>query len=157
MSQIVKTKLDPTESDRIKLNQTMQDFNALCNDISPVAFNLGTANILEITKACYKPMRTKYANMASQLIVRAIARVAGTLAQNKNVLPRFHPEDSVILDSKLLTFKYLDEVSIMTIEGRIRIPFSLVEYKPCNRKRPHGYTELYCDNHTFYLETVVKS
>jgi len=155
MSQILKSKLDPTDSDRIKLNQTFQNFNTLCNDISPVAHNLGTANIIEITKACYNPMRKKYPNMASQLIVRAIAKVAGKLAQNKKASPYFHPNDAVILDSKLLTFKHLDEVSIMTIEGRIRIPYSLVKYKPCDRKRPHGYTELYCDNHTFYLETVV--
>ena len=155
MNQLINMKLHAELYYAAAMIKTMKLCNGLCNDIAPIAFKMGTANIRTISDACYRIMREKH-GLPSQMIVRAIARVAGRLAEDKTKIPHFDHLEKIIYDNKLLTFKRIDEVSIMTVEGRLTIPMTVLGYRPAERERPRGYSELAYRDDNFYLSTAVK-
>jgi putative transposase len=156
MKQIIKSKLNANLGHAAMLLQTMDRYNALCNDIGPIAFQIGTSNIRILSDTCYADMRDKH-GLPSQMTVRAIARTAAVLTQDKSRIPRFESFDDIVYDRKMLTFKHLDEASIMTLNGRISVPITVLGYEGAIRERPRGYTELKYRDHEFYLETFVET
>jgi putative transposase len=156
MKQMIRSKLNTNLGDAAMLLRTMDRYNEMCNDIGPIAFQLGTSNIRIISDACYADMRDKY-GLPSQMTVRAIARTAGVLTQDKTRIPRFEAFDDIVYDKKMLTFKHLDEASIMTTSGRISVPITVLGYQGIIKERPRGYSELKYRDHEFFLETFVET
>jgi putative transposase len=156
MHQSIRLKLKTDIQQTAALLKTMERYNEMCNDVAPVAFQIGTANIRDISDAMYWRLRQKY-KVPSQMAVRAIARAAGRYAEAKCRVPSFDPLDKIVFDNKLLTFKHLDEVSIMTVDGRISVPITVIGYEKPERERPRGYLELEYMDHEFYMDTYVKS
>ena len=91
MNQIIKLKLNTNIYQAAALLKTMERFNEMCNDIAPIAYQMGTSNIREISDQCYTDMRLKH-GLPSQLTVRAIARASGRYAEDKS---RIHHFDSL--------------------------------------------------------------
>jgi putative transposase len=156
MTQLIKMELQTSPEEKSILLGTMRDYNALCNDVGPIGHKIGSGNIRKISDACYKTMRDKY-GLPSQMTVRAIARVAGRIAEDKTRVPHFHPLDRIIYDNKLLSFKSMDSASIMTGAGRITLPLAVQGYRTAERDRPRGYAELIYDDQDFYLDTYVNT
>ncbi len=75
MLQTMMVKLDPSPEQYQMLLDTMHRFNEACNFIAGIAFQMHTANKIEIHKAIYYEVREKF-NLPSQLAVRAISKVA---------------------------------------------------------------------------------
>ena len=113
-------KLVPTEEQHHALLETMHAFNAACNYVAEVAFAEKTANKFELQKLVYAELRTTY-KLAAQLAIRAISKASEAYKRDKSIQPTFHPEGAIVYDERVMSFKGLLTVSLLTIQGRVLV------------------------------------
>ena len=56
--------------------------------------------------------------LSAQMASICIRHVGGTYSRDKSVLPTFRSNAAMPYDSRILSFKMVDRVSILTLEGR---------------------------------------
>ena len=119
---IVNLKLKPLESQHSDLLQTLERSNEACNWISEQAFQSKVFKQFNIHKIVYQETKIKF-QLSSQMTIRAISKVADSYQIQKAKQTEFRPRGSVAYDSRILTFKSGDKVSLWTLNGRQTIPF----------------------------------
>ncbi|MDF0591695.1 RNA-guided endonuclease InsQ/TnpB family protein [Candidatus Methanocrinis natronophilus] len=107
MMQTLKVKLEPTPEQVQAIRETMHQLNAACNFVADKAFELSTANKIELQKAVYYPIREQF-NLSSQMAVRAISKTCEAYKRDKSIKPTFDPHGSVVYDQRLMSWKGLD-------------------------------------------------
>ena len=113
-------KLTPTEEQHHALLETMHAFNAACNYVASVAFAEKTANKFELQKLVYSELRGTY-KLAAQLAIRAISKASEAYKRDKSIPPTFQPEGAIVYDERVMSFKGLLTVSLLTIQGRVLV------------------------------------
>ncbi|EQD30822.1 transposase, IS605 OrfB family, partial [mine drainage metagenome] len=108
----------------------------------------------ELHRLVYYDIKNAY-KLPSQLVVRAISKVAESYKVDRTCIHEFDRHGSIIYDQRILSFKGLDSVSMNTLHGRIRIPIVFGEYQKQKLSRVHGQADLLLKNGTFYLAVVV--
>jgi len=152
----LKIKLVPTKEQFSQLTETMKRFNLACNYISQVAFDSKTLGKIGIQKLCYYEVREKF-GLSSQMVVRAIGKVSESYKSDKKTLHTFKETGAMVYDQRILSFDGLEFASILTLDGRIKVPMILGEYHQgllCG-KRIRGQADLILQDGTFYLLLVV--
>lgn len=154
----VKTKLNPTDEQHQALLATMERFNEACNYVSAIAFQERTFGKRTLQKQHYRYIREHY-GLSAQLAVRAIGKVSESYKGKGHRQERhdFKPHNAVVYDQRILSFKSLDTVSILTLSGRLLIPFSVGEYAQLEQRRVRGQADLILQKGTFYLCVVVEA
>ncbi len=147
-------KLLPTAEQSIALLETMERFNAACNAIAEVAFRERTANKIRLQKLVYHDIRERF-GLSAQMTVRAISKVAEAYKRDRSKKPVFRPHGAIVYDQRLLSWKGLDRVSILTLQGRKVIPVVFGSYQAAQLKRIRGQADLIYRNGSFYLAVVV--
>jgi len=147
-------KLQPNTPQAQSLLATMERFNAACNAIAAAAFRERTANKIRLQKLVYHDIRQTF-GLSAQLTVRAISKVAEAYKRDKTVQPTFRPHGAIVYDQRLLSWKGLDRVSILTLDGRHIIPVVLDGYHRARMDRIRGQADLIYRDGTFYLAVVV--
>ncbi|MDY0388734.1 MAG: RNA-guided endonuclease TnpB family protein [Methanolobus sp.] len=132
----------------------MERFNEACNYISKIAWSTHTFGKVGIQKIVYYDVRKKY-HLSAQMVVRAIGKVAESYRVDKTCQHGFEKHGTIVYDQRILSFKTLDEVSILTLEGRERISIKYGMYRPLDMKRVKGQADIVYHNKTFYLMVVV--
>lgn len=152
----MKIKLLTDDEQFKQLKETMGLFNEVCNFISSVAYKTkSTTNKIKLHKECYYPVREKY-QIASHMVVRAVGKVVEEYKKGNVREITFASNDVVIFDSKLLALKWGDRVSITTNNGRLEIPFLVIEYSSdVYHKRVRKMADLILDAESFYLDIIV--
>lgn len=144
----VKILSNPEESK--KLLETMEIFNIACQEIADVCFKLKSADKLLIHKEVYYLIREKY-GLSAQLAVRCISKACESYKINKKVCPKIKKHSAVTYDQRILTFKGLNQVSISTLGGRIKLPILVRDYFKGHANRIKGQVDLLYINKEFYL------
>lgn len=147
-------KLIPTTEQYQALLETMERFNAACNAIAEVAFEHRTANKIRLQKLVYDRIRKEF-GLSAQMTVRAIAKTCEAYKRDKSIKPTFKPHGAIVYDQRLLSWKGLDRVSLLTLQGRIIVPIVFGEYQVARLKRIRGQADLIYRDGTFYLAVVV--
>ncbi|MHB1709631.1 MAG: RNA-guided endonuclease InsQ/TnpB family protein [Thermoplasmataceae archaeon] len=147
-------KILPDTEQKGILLETMEVFNKACDDISRTSFEHGFPNKYELHRLVYYSIKDAY-KLPSQLIVRAISKVAESYKVDRTCMHEFDRHGSIIYDQRILSFKGLDRVSMNTLHGRIRMPMVFGEYQEQKLSRVHGQADLVYRNGTFYLAVVV--
>jgi IS605 OrfB family transposase len=155
MMQTLKVKLEPTPEQVQAIRETMHQFNAACNFVADKAFELRTANKIELQKVVYYPIREQF-NLSAQMAVRAISKTCEAYKRDKSIKPTFDPHGSVVYDQRLMSWKGLDLVSLLTLEGRIKVPVVICEYREHRLNRIRGQADLIFERGEFYLCVVVE-
>lgn len=124
MNQTMLLKLTPTPEQHCALLETMHSFNAACNYVAGVAFTQKSANKFALQKLVYSELRTTY-KLAAQLAIRAISKASEAYKRDKSIQPTFRPEGAVVYDERVMTFKGLLTVSLLTLQGRVLVPFNV--------------------------------
>jgi transposase, putative, N-terminal domain len=145
--------LSNTEQKDILL-ETMEVFNKACNDISKTAFEHTFPNKYELHRLVYYDIKNAY-KLPSQLVVRAISKVAESYKVDRTCIHEFDRHVSIVYVLMILSFRGLDSVSMNTLHGRIRIPIVFGEYQKQRLSRVHGQVDLIYSNCIFYLAVVV--
>ncbi len=122
MKLTLKIKLLPTNEQANLLLETMKEANTVCNAISEVAWSKRIFNNYKLHHEVYHNYKETF-KLSSQILVRCIAKVADTYKVDKKVKREFRPFGSIGYDSRIMTYKPNDIVSLWVIGGRIKIPF----------------------------------
>ena len=151
MNLTLKIKLLTTDEQHKLLLDTMKEANAVCNAISDVAWEKRIFNNFKLHHEVYHSYKATF-NLSSQVLVRCIAKVAYSYNFNKTnnrVKMQFRPLGSIAYDSRIMTYKPNDIVSLWAIGGRIKIPYV------CHNRNylPYikGEANLVYNNGKFYL------
>jgi IS605 OrfB family transposase len=148
-------KLDTSKEQHSAILETMHRFNEACNYIAEIAFKMGTANKMEIQKVVYYDVRDKF-KLSAQLTIRAIAKVSEVYKRDRTIKPNFKPTGAIVYDQRILSFRKLEAISILTNSGRLIIPIRIGEYQKVRLDRIRGQADLILKDGIFYLAVVVE-
>jgi putative transposase len=156
MLQTLMVKLDPSPEQHKMLLETMKRFNEACNHIAETVFSLHSANKVEIHKTVYYPVREHF-GLSSQLTIRAISKVCEAYKRDKSIKPQFRLDGAIVYDQRILSWKGLENVSLITLRGRQTIPVRFGEYQKVRMDRIRGQADLILVKGIFYLCVVVET
>lgn len=155
MLQTLMVKLDPSPEQHKMLLETMKRFNEACNHIAETVFAMHSANKVEVHKTVYYPVREHF-GLSSQLTIRAISKVCEAYKRDKSIKPEFRLDGAIVYDQRILSWKGLEKVSLITLQGRQAIPIRFGEYQKARLDRIRGQADLILVNGIFYLCVVVE-
>ena len=146
--------LPDAESDR-KLCSTIERFNEAANWLAGEAFAIGLANKVELQKIHYRELRDRF-GLSAQMAVRCIANVVEAYKRDRRKRPRFRVHAAMPFDQRMMSFKGIDRVSLLTIEGRVIVPFVMGRYQRERFTLHKGQADLVLgrDGKWFLLVTV---
>jgi len=154
MKQTMLLKLTPTTEQSQALLDTMHAFNAACNYVAQVAFAEKTANKFELQKQVYGELRTTY-KLAAQLAIRAISKASEAYKRDKSIQPALKPEGALVYDERVMSFKGLLTVSLLTLSGRVLVPFQVGAYQESRMGSIKGQADLLYRHGTFSLAVTL--
>jgi putative transposase len=154
MKQTIVVKLAPSADQHAALLATMERFNGACDAIAGVAFERRLANKIALQKLVYHGTRERF-SLSSQLTVRAIAKVVEAYKRDRRIKPSFRPHGSVCYDQRIMSWKGIEEVSLLTLKGRELIPVRLGPYQAARLDRRQGQADLIYRDGVFYLYATI--
>ena len=147
-------KLAPTTEQHQALLDTMHLFNQAANYVAALAFAEKTADKFGLQKLVYGALRTTY-TLPAQLAIRCISKASEAYKRDKSIQPTFKPEGAVIYDPRVMAFKGIDTVSLLTISGRVLVPFRFGAYQEARMGAIKGQADLLYRKGTFYLAVTL--
>jgi putative transposase len=154
MKQTLIVKLVPEPEQYAALLRTLETFNAACNDIAGVAFAERRANKIELQKLVYYDIRQRF-GLSAQMCIRAISKVVEAYKRDREKRPTFWPHGAMPYDERIMNFARPDRVSLLTLDGRIVVPFRFGAYQAARLDRIRGQADLLYRNGVFYLACTV--
>ena len=154
VKQTLMVKLNPDREQHQALLETMEHFNEACNYISKLAFENQTANKIRLQHMAYRYLRETY-KLSAQMAVRVVGKVSESYRVDKKSLHVFKPHSAMVYDQRILSWKGLDKVSILTISGRKIIPVRIGSYQEPRINRVVKQSDLILSGNIFYLAVVV--
>lgn len=147
-------KLDPTPEQFDLLLNTMERFNEACNYASQQAFETKTFGQFYMHRIVYRTLREKF-ELSAQMTIRAVAQVSQSYKADRKTLHTFKPHSAMAYDARILSWKGLDRVSILSLSGRLIIPIRIGAYQEARLDRKVRETDLILRDRAFYLAAVV--
>jgi putative transposase len=148
-------KLLTTTDQKEKLLRSMYQFNVACNWISEYAFTNSMFSKVKLQKAIYYELREKF-GLPAQFAIRALSRVADSYKVDKKVRHKFRKTSSVEYDLRILNWKKLDQISILSLDGRLSIPIVFGEYAKLTERVIRNSAKLIYRDKQFYLQAAVE-
>ena len=155
MKLTLQTQLLPDAEQADKLRATMERFNEAANWLAGKALERKLANKFALQKLYYQDLRSRF-DLSAQMAIRCIAQVVEAYKRDRKKRPKFRPHASVPYDQRLMGFKGVDRVSLLTLEGRVIVPFVMGKYQQERFTNAKGQTDLVLrkDGKWFLLVTV---
>ena len=155
MKLTLQTQLLPAADQVAALEATMRAFNAAADWLAGEAFARKTANKIALQKLFYRALRERF-GLSAQMAVRCIAQVCEAYKRDKTKRPHFRPFAAIPYDQRLMSFKGVDRVSLLTLTGRILVPFIMGRYQAERFTAAKGQCDLVRrkDGKWFLLVTV---
>src|SRR5215467_13455373 len=141
MKQTLLVKLAPEPEQHASLLRTLETFNAACNQIAETAYEHHEANKLALQRHVYYAIRERL-GLSSQMAIRAIAKVSEAYKRDKKTKPTFRAHGAMTYDQRICSFPTPDRVSLLTLDGRVVIPFRFGTYAAGMLKRTRGQCDL---------------
>src|SRR5262249_45724464 len=129
MKQTMLLKLVPTQDQHHALLETMHVFNEAANYVAEIAYEEKSANKFDLQKVVYSTLRSTY-KLPAQLAIRAIRKASESYKRDRSIKPSFRPEGAIVYDERVMSFKGLMTVSLLTLQGRVLVPFRIGGYQP---------------------------
>ena len=155
MKLTLQTQLFPDREQQRKLLAAMEAFNAAADWLAGEAFKLQTANKVKLQQLYYRKLREQF-RLSAQMAIRCTAQVCEAFSRDRQLRPRFKKYASVPYDQRLLSFKGLDRVSLLTLEGRVIVPLVMGLYQQARFSGTYGQCDLVRrrDGKWFLLVTI---
>ena len=155
MKLVVQIQLLPDCDQAAKLRTVVERFNEAANFVAGVAFEQRTANVFELRRLCYNAVRERF-GLSSQMAQLAIKTARDAYCRDKTMRAKFRKHAAVAFDQRIMSFKGIDRVSLLTLEGRVVVPFVLGQYQREGMRLPRGQSDLVLrkDGKWFLLVTV---
>ena len=85
------------------------------------------------------------------MTVRAIAKVVEAYKRDRSIRPQFRPHGALTYDQRIMSWKGLEAVSLLTLDGRQVISMRFGAYQAARLDRRHGQADLIYRDGVFYL------
>src|SRR6266566_6530170 len=154
MKQTMLLKLAPTEEQHHALLEIMHEFNAAANYVASLALAEKSANTFELQKLVYGELRSTY-NLAAQLAIRCISKASEAYKRDTSIKPTFRTEGAIVYDERIMNFKGIASVSLLTISGRVLLPFRFGAYQQSRMNAIKGQADLIYRKGTFFLAVTL--
>lgn len=118
----------PSPEQVASLEATLRAFNAAANWLAGEAFARKTANKIALQKLFYRALRERF-GLSAQMAVRCIAQTCEAYKRDKTKRPHFREFAAIPYDQRLMSFKGMDRVSLLTLTGRILVPLIMGSYQ----------------------------
>ena len=152
MKLTLKIKLLPTAEQAGLLLETIRETNTVCNAISDVAWTKRIFNNFKLHHETYHVYKSTF-KLSSQMLVRSVAKVADAYKLDKKTKRIFRPLGSIAYDSRIMTYKHDNIVSLWCIGGRQKINF--VCHNPSYLPYIKGEADLVYKKGKFYIFQTV--
>jgi putative transposase len=123
--------------------------------VASVAFAEKTANKFALQKLVYGELRTTY-QLAAQLAIRCISKASEAYKRDKSIQPTFRPEGAIVYDERVMSFKGVLSVSLLTVQGRVLVPFQVGAYQAARMERIKGQADLIYRKGVLYLAVTLE-
>ncbi len=155
MNLTLQIQLLPDALQAVALRETLARFNEAASWLAEKAFELRSANKIELQKLFYKEIRETF-GLSAQMTVRCIAQVCEAYKRDKSILPKFRRYASMPFDQRMMNFKGVDRVSLLTLQGRVIISFVMGKYQAERFTNAKGQCDLVLrkDGKWFLLVTI---
>ena len=150
MKLTVQVRLLPTTEQAKALLATMKAFNEAASFAAKAGFDAKVFSAPSIQKLCYYELRKQF-GLSAQMAVRAVGKAAEVFRRDKAKCPSFKPTGAMTYDERILSWKGCEKVSILTLSGRILVPYVFGEYQKSNLARLKGQVDLIYRDGKFYL------
>jgi putative transposase len=151
MKLTAQLKLQPAPHQAQLLQRTMERANQACNDLSQQAWETRTFRRYALHKLTYHETRARYPDLSAQVVVRCIAKVSDAYKLDHKCQRRFRALGAIAYDARILSWKNDQEVSIWTVGGRQRMPYSCGERQQALLAQRAGEADLVYRDGAFYL------
>ena len=155
MKLVVQIQLMPDSTTSAKLRAAVERFNTACNWLTGEAFALQVSNRIELQRLRYAAVREQF-GLSAQMTCLCIRRVCEAYKRDKSARPTFRALAAMPFDQRTMSFKGIDRVSLLTLDGRVVVPFILGSYQTDRLKLPKGQADLVPrkDGRWFLIVTV---
>lgn len=150
VKQTLAVKLAPTPDQHAALLAVMERVNACCDWLGAVAFREHCANKIALQKLTYYEARARF-GLSSQLTIRAISKTVEAYKRDKRIQPRFKTHGAVPYDQRIMSWKGIEAVSLVTLSGRVVVPIRFGAYQAARLDRIRGQADLVYRDGTFFL------
>src|SRR5207244_10260009 len=89
--------------------------------------------------------------LSAQMATRAIAKAVEAYKRDKRVHVRFRSHGAMVYDERIMSFKGLTHVSLLTLAGRQRVPLRYGAYQAARLDRAQGQADLVYRDGIFFL------
>src|SRR5215475_4953084 len=141
MKLTLKIQLFPDKEQAELLQLTMERFNDARSWLAAQAFELGVANKVKLQQLFYYDLREKF-GLSAQMAALCIRHVGGTYSRDKSIKPVFRKHAAMPYDGRIMSFKGVDRVSLLTLEGRVIVPFLRGEHQRVRFSHAEGQSDL---------------
>ena len=150
MKLTLQLQLLPDAQQRQLLLNTMSQFNAAASHAAGVGFEAKRFSQPSIHALCYRKLREQF-GLSSQMAVRAIGKAVACFQVDKTRCPEFRAYGAMTYDQRLMSFKGVHRVSLLTLVGRQIIPMIYGQYQSERFDRIKGQCDLIFRDGKFYL------
>jgi IS605 OrfB family transposase len=144
---------DPEQATHLKA--MMMRFNEAADWLAGEACTLKTANKVKLQQLYYRELRDRF-GLSAQMAVRCIAQACECYKRDKTQRPHIRQLAAIPYDQRTMSFKGLDKVSLLTMQGRVIVPFLMGTYQRERFTAAVGQSDLVLrkDGKWFLLVTV---
>lgn len=150
MKLIAQVKLQPTAEQADALRRTLEASNAAANFLSDLAWSSRMFRQYDLHHAAYYDLRKRF-GLSAQATARVISKVADAYKKDKRSKRTFKPLGSIAYDSRILSWKKEQHISIWTVDGRQTIPFVAGDRQIAMLANRQGEADLVYRGREFYL------
>lgn len=141
MKLTVQVQLVPDAEQAAKLLATMERFNEAANWVCGELFTRKLSNKVEAQRLLYREVRERF-GLSSQTAILCLHRACEAYKRDKEIRPEFRKHAAMTHDLHTMSFKGIDKVSLLTLEGRVVVPFILGKYQSERMGYPKGQCDL---------------
>jgi len=155
MKLTVQLQLLPDPQASAALRAMVERFNEAANWVAAECFARREANQFEVRKFAYRHLRDHF-GLSSQMAQLCIKNVCDSYKRDRARRVHFRKHAAVIYDQRTMSFKGIDRVSLLTLTGRVLVPFVLGKYQHERFTLARGQADLVLrkDGKWFLLVTV---
>ena len=128
MQLTLQIQLLPDTKQARQMRSTLERFNAGANFVAEVAHSRQIVNKLLLQKHCYTDLREKF-GLSSQMACLCVHRVAEAYKRDRTIKPKFSKHAAMTCDPRTYNVRSADRISLLTLDGRIIVPFVMGRYQ----------------------------
>jgi putative transposase len=155
MKLTVRIRLKPDAEQTQRLQAMVERFNAAADWIAGQLFAHKLSNKIEAQRLLYREVRDRF-GLSAQTAILCIHRACEAYKRDTAIRPRFRDSAGITYDVRTMSFKGPDQVSLLTLEGRIVVPMIVSPYQAQRLSYPKGQCDLVCRDGQWYLLVTVE-